>query len=193
MKTITINKIKKEVQKRLPLNRFKHAERVAEMSIALSKIWGGDPEKLICAAYLHDIARDIPEKELIKIAKENKYKISEIEYKKPVLLHSIVGAIIAGKDFGITDQSILNAIRYHTTGRKGITINEAIIYIADFTEYGRTFKEAKIVREISFKNLKEAVLKETEFNTCFLMSKRKPIHPYSIEMFNDLLKNEIQP
>jgi len=190
---VTIDKVRKKVKKRLSPERFEHSERVADMSKKLSKIWNGNTAKLIYAAYLHDIARDMPSKDLIKIVKENGYRISKLEHAKPVLLHSLAGTIIAETIFGVNDQSILNAIRYHTTGRKGITVNEAIIYVADFTECGRNFKEANIVRKISFKNLKEAVLKETELNICFLMNKRKPIHPYSIEMSNDLLKNEILP
>lgn len=191
LKMVTIDKLREELKKRLPEKRFKHSEGVAEMSVELSKIWGGDTEKLIYAGYLHDIARGMPEEELIKIAKENNYKISDIEYMNPILLHSVVGAIIAEKEFGLTDPVILNCIKYHTTGRKGITLNEAIIYVADFTERGRDFEDAKIVRELSFKDLKEAVLKETELNICFLMKQRKPIHPSTIEMFNDLLRNEI--
>ncbi len=190
---VTIDKVREEVKKRLSPERFEHSERVAFMSKKLGKIWDGDTAKLIYAAYLHDIARDMPTNDLIKTVKENGYRISKLEYAKPVLLHSIAGTIIAGKDFGINDPTILNAIRYHTTGRKGITVNEAIIYVADFTECGRNFREADIVRKLSFKNLKEAVLKETEFNASFLMNKRKPVHPYSIEMFNYLLKNEILP
>jgi len=157
---VTIDKLRKEVKKRLSLNRFEHSERVANMSEKLSKIWNGDTAKLIYAAYLHDIARDMPTKDLVKIVKENGYRISKLEYAKPVLLHSLAGTIIAETIFGVNE---------------------------------RNFKEANIVRKISFKNLKEAVLKETEFNACFLMNKRKLIHPYSIEMFNDLLKNEILP
>ncbi len=189
---VTIDKLKEELKKRLPKERFEHSANVAEMSIELNKIWGGDVQKLLYAAYLHDIARGMSGEKLIKIAKENNYKINDIEYMNPVLLHSVVGAIIAKKEFGITDPVILNCIKYHTTGRKGITLNEAIIYVADFTERGRNFEDAKIVREISFKDLKEAVLKETELNVYFLMKQRKPIHTYTIEMFNDLLKNEIR-
>ncbi len=189
---VTIDKIKEEVKKRVSPERFKHSENVAEMSIELNKLWGGDAQKLVYAAYLHDIARDISEEKLVRIAKENGYKINDVEYMNPILLHSIVGAVIAEKEFEIADPVILNCIKYHTTGRKGITLNEAIIYVADFTERGRNFGDAKIVREISFKDLKEAVLKETELNVSFLMKQRKPIHPYTIEMFNDLLKDRIR-
>jgi predicted HD superfamily hydrolase involved in NAD metabolism len=183
-----IEKIEQEVSKRIPKLRFDHSKRVAEMAEMLYRQWGGNREKLIIAGLLHDVARDIPGDKLMEIAQNNGYKIDEIEFQNPILLHAPVGAIIARKDFGISDEEILNCIRYHTTGRKGITINESIIYVSDFIEMGRTFPDAIAVRKIAFSNLKEAVLEETRFNICYLMKERIPVHPRTIEMFNDLLK-----
>ena len=186
-----IERIEREVSKRIPKPRFDHSKGVAEMAEMLYKQWGGNKEKLIVAGLLHDVARDIPGDKLIEIAQNNSYKIDEIEFMNPILLHAPVGAIIAKKDFGIYDEETLNCIKYHTTGRKGITLNEAIIYVADFIEAGRTFPDAITVRKIAFSNLKEAVLKETRFNICYLMKERLPVHPRTIEMFNDLLKKEL--
>ena len=187
----TIKKIEAAVKKTLPEKRFQHSKGVSEMSQLLYKKWGGDKDKLAIAGLLHDIARDIPTDKLIEIAKENGYHIDEIEYANPILLHAPVGAMIAKKEFDIEDEDILNCIRYHTTGRKGITLNEAIIYVADFIELGRDFPDAEKVRKIAFNNLKKAVLEETHLNVCYLMSIEAPIHPRTIEMFNDLLKKEL--
>ena len=57
----------------------------------------------------------------------------------PEILHGPVGAWIAEHEFNITDEDILNAIRFHTTGRAGMSKLEKIIYIADMIEPNRTF------------------------------------------------------
>ena len=41
------------------------------------------------------------------------------------------------RDFGITDKEIINAIKYHTTGRTNMTLLEKIVYVADIIEITR--------------------------------------------------------
>ncbi len=187
----TIEKIKSKVRGYISEKRFIHSVGVANTAVYLSKIWGGNSGKLFVAGILHDVARDMSAEKLIEIAEKNGYRIDEVEYANPVLLHAPVGAIIAKSDFGITDEEILNCIRYHTTGRKNMSLNEVIIYVSDFIEPSRNFPDAERVRAIADKNLREALLEETYFNVCYLMNKRMPIHRRTIEMFNDFLKKEL--
>ncbi len=188
---VTISEIIESLPKYETQKRIEHSIRVKETALQLYKLWGGNKQVLVYAALLHDIARDLPAEKLIEIAKKNNYHIDEIESENPVILHAPVGAIIAENDFGIIDKDILNCIRYHTTGRADITLNEAIIYLADFIEPGRDFEDAKKVRKIAFADLKEAVIQETIFNVAYLMNARVPIHPRTIEMFNSLLKKQL--
>ncbi len=188
---VTISEIIERLPKYETQKRIKHSIRVKETALQLYKLWGGNKQVLVYAALLHDIARDLSIEKLIKIAEKNGYRIDKIEAENPIILHAPIGAIIAEKDFGITDKNILNCIKYHTTGRASITLNEAIIYLADFIEPGRDFEDAKKVRKIAFADLKEAVIRETILNVAYLMNARVPIHPKTIEMFNSLLKKEL--
>ncbi len=188
---VTISEIIERLPKYETQKRIKHSIRVKETALQLYKLWGGNKQVLVYAALLHDIARDLSIEKLIKIAEKNGYRIDKIEAENPIILHAPIGAIIAEKDFGITDKNILNCIKYHTTGRASITLNEAIIYLADFIEPGRDFEDAKKVRKIAFADLKEAVIQETILNVAYLMNARVPIHPKTIEMFNSLLKKEL--
>ena len=188
---VTISEIIERLPKYETQKRIEHSIRVKETALQLYKIWGGNKQVLVYAALLHDIARDLPIEKLIEIAEKNGYRIDKIEAENPIILHAPIGAIIAEKDFGITDKNILNCIKYHTTGRASITLNEAIIYLADFIEPGRDFEDAKKVRKIAFADLKEAVIQETILNVAYLMNARVPIHPKTIEMFNSLLKKEL--
>lgn len=188
---VTISEIIERLPKYETQKRIEHSIRVKETALQLYKLWGGNKQVLVYAALLHDIARDLPIEKLIEIAEKNGYRIDKIEAENPIILHAPIGAIIAEKDFGITDKNILNCIKYHTTGRASITLNEAIIYLADFIEPGRDFEDAKKVRKIAFADLKEAVIQETILNVAYLMNARVPIHPKTIEMFNSLLKKEL--
>ena len=188
---VTIDEIIKKLSKYETQKRIEHSIRVKETALQLYKLWGGNEQVLSYAALLHDIARDLPIKKLIEIAQKNGYRIDEIEAENPIILHAPVGAIIAKNDFRITNEDILNCIRYHTTGRANITLNEAIIYLADFIEPGRNFEDAEKVRKIALADLKEAIMQETIFNVAYLMNARIPIHPKTIEMFNSLLKKQL--
>ncbi len=188
---VTISEIIERLPKYETQKRIEHSIRVKETALQLYKLWGGNKQVLVYAALLHDIARDLPIEKLIEIAEKNGYRIDKIEAENPIILHAPIGAIIAEKDFGITDKNILNCIKYHTTGRASITLNEAIIYLADFIEPGRDFEDAKKVRKIAFTDLKEAVIQETILNVAYLMVARVPIHPRTIEMFNSLLKKQL--
>ena len=65
--------------------------------------------------------------------------VDGIERANPSLLHGPVAAVWAEKELGITDRSILDAIRYHTTGRAGMSRLEMVVYLADLIEPGRRY------------------------------------------------------
>ncbi len=187
----TSDELKSWLRKYESQKRIEHSERVAKTALSLYKIWGGNKEVLFCAGLLHDVARDLPFSSLIEIAERGGYKIDRIEYENPILLHGPAGAVLVEKELGIENEDILNCIRYHTTGRNNITLNEIIIYLSDYIEPGRDFEDANAVRKIAYSDLKEAVLEETRLNVNFLMKVKKPVHPRTIEMFDCLLKKEL--
>ena len=48
----------------------------------------------------------------------------------------------------LNDAEIISAVRYHTTGREGMTLTEKIIYIADYIDETRTFPDCITLREM---------------------------------------------
>lgn len=63
--------------------------------------------------------------------------MDEIMEKQTDLIHPFLGAEVARREYQVTDEDILNAIRYHTTGRAGMSLLEKIIFIADYIEPNR--------------------------------------------------------
>lgn len=123
---------------RLPAGRFLHTLGVVETAQTLANKYGADADKVRIAALLHDVAKPLSTEELIRICEQGGDPVTEDELASEKVIHAKAGAIIARDEFHITDQEIIDAVRYHTTGRPGMTLIEKIIFIADFIEPGRS-------------------------------------------------------
>lgn len=97
---------------------------------------------------------------------------------------------MAEREFGISDPDILNAITYHTTGRPQMSRLEKIIYLADFIEPSRTFRDVELVRGIAYENLDAAVLCEAEMVMVFTLIKGKYLHTDSLKTRNAYLSSD---
>ncbi len=138
MKTIEISqKLRKSLEKELKPDRFDHTLGVAYTAANMAFIHGADVEKALIAGFLHDCAKCMSHEEQIKICEKNKIDISEVERRNHSLLHAKVGMYLARTKYDVYDTDILNAIRWHTTGREDMSLLEKIIYIADFIEPNR--------------------------------------------------------
>ncbi len=138
MKTIEITqKLRKQLEKELKPDRFEHTLGVAYTSASLAFAYGEDVEKALIAGFLHDCAKRMSHEEQIKVCEKNKIEITEVERKNHSLLHAKVGMFLAQKEYDVHDEDILNAIRWHTTGRENMSLLEKIVYIADFIEPNR--------------------------------------------------------
>jgi predicted HD superfamily hydrolase involved in NAD metabolism len=138
MKTIEISqKLRKSLEKELKPDRFDHTLGVAYTAANMAFIHGADVEKALIAGFLHDCAKCMSHEEQVKICEKNKIEISEVERRNHSLLHAKVGMYLARTRYDVYDTDILNAIRWHTTGREDMSLLEKIIYIADFIEPNR--------------------------------------------------------
>ena len=138
MKIIEISqKLRKQLENELKSDRFDHTLGVAYTAANMAFLYGADTEKALIAGYLHDCAKCMSHEEQIKICEKNKIEISEVERRNHSLLHAKVGMYLARTKYDVYDTDILNAIRWHTTGREDMSLLEKIIYIADFIEPNR--------------------------------------------------------
>lgn len=179
-----IDDINKKLHYVLSPERFAHTQSVAYEALKLAKHYNCNEEKAFLAGLLHDCAKNFSNDEKIKMCKEFDVEIDDILFKQPDLIHSFLGAEVAKHDYFIDDEDILNAIRYHTTGRAKMSKLEKIIYLADYIEPTRkSFDGIEQARELSYKDLNKAikfVLKQTiEYNT----NKNRLIHPLSLEAY----------
>ena len=182
--------IKSWLKENLSEERYMHVLGAQEAAIELARRFGQDEEKAGLAALIHDCAKCIKTEELIKIIKENNLEVSEMEMKSYKTLHAVVGPFIACKEFGICDQDILNAIRFHTIGRIGMSILEKIVFLADKIE-SKT-RNPQFIEEVvkildETNNMDEAVLFCYDATIKSLLRRKLIINPETIDVYNDLL------
>lgn len=178
----------KIVKDQLTEHRYQHTLGVVETAIKLAKRFGGDVKKAELAAIFHDYAKFRPKEEMKEIIAGNDFPQDLLEYNAE-LWHAPAGAFLANKEAGITDFEVLDAIRYHTSGRPGMTLLEKIIYLADYIEPGRHFPGVDEVRDLAEINLDQALLKAVQNTIMFLMKKNQTVYPDSFHTYNDLVKN----
>ena len=114
--TEQILKLQKKMKNELDHDRYEHTIGVMHTAACLAMRYEEDMDRALLAGLLHDCAKCIPAEEKIKMCKKNHIEIAEAEKDNPGLLHAKLGAFLAKEKYGITDESILRAIRFHTTG-----------------------------------------------------------------------------
>ncbi len=185
IRSVNMDEIIEKVKEILPKKRFDHVVRVVDMSLKLAKIYNSDIDKVKKSAYLHDIAKFFTLEEMLDLLDENEI---EKEYVVREFLHGFAGAIYVKKEFQIDDEDILNGIRYHTVGRKGMSQIEKIVYLADAIEEGRDYEGVQEIRELAYKNLDKAILMEANHKIKYLIDIGVVLHPNTVEMRNWILK-----
>ncbi|MGN0411525.1 MAG: bis(5'-nucleosyl)-tetraphosphatase (symmetrical) YqeK [Lachnospiraceae bacterium] len=179
-----ITKLREEMRKVQDLKRFEHTLGVTYTAACLAMCYNENIQDAEIAGLLHDCAKCLPNEKKIHICKKNHVEINFAESKNPFLLHAKAGAILAEKEYGITDQNILNAVRYHTTGRPGMSLLEKIVFIADYIEPGRTHSVyLPEIRKMAFADL-DAALKRILSDTLeHLKTSENEIDPMTRETY----------
>lgn len=186
---MTNEQFKEILQNRLTEKRYVHSLNVADSARELALIYGCDPEKAYTVGLVHDCCKDEPAGLQLSYMLENGVELSEYELDVAKLYHAICGAVYAEKEFGITDKDMLNAIRYHTTGRKGMSLLEKVVFIADFVSAERNYNGVDIMREKAKRSLDEAIVEGLGFTIKDLITRNMIVHPDTVLAFNDAMFN----
>lgn len=178
-----------DVKNMLSEKRFIHTEGVIERAIQYALVYGVDVEKAKFAALAHDIAKEIPKEESYRLLKEYGIELNEIEQRNSKTIHSKLGASIAKNKYGLSDD-IVDAIKYHTTGRPNMTMLEKIIYLADTTEKNRKYdsKHDDLTLEELVNLIKEDIDKGLDYVLTWtlksILDRNMPIHLNTVEAYN---------
>lgn len=164
------------IAKNLPLKRVVHTAEVVITALKKVKALGLDYDKVKISATLHDCAKYLDYRTV------SGFTLPE-GVPKPVE-HAFLGAYIAEKELGVKDQEILDAIRYHTSGKSDMSLLGKLIFVADMVEDGRNYEGVDKLRQL---------FNEAEFEECFieclkeefvhLMNKKQYIYQETLNAF----------
>lgn len=180
-------KIKETLKKSLSQRRYTHSLGVADEGKRLAKLYGADGDKAYLAGLLHDCAKE--KKNQAALCDELGVEIDDMMRQNTGLIHGPLGAEVARLDFGIEDEEILGAIRWHTVGKAGMTLLEKIIYIADLTELNRDFDDVDEFRRAVNADIDEAILISIRKQLAKFVRNKQTIHPNTVHMWNDLIRS----
>ncbi len=175
------------LKEKLTPSRLYHSICVAEKAKHLAEIFGADTEKAYTAGLIHDIMRYEPAEEMLKLIDEDgKHKLTDSERRITVTLHAVAGEVYLRTKLGVTDEEILSAVRYHTTGKEKMTLLEKIIYVADLTSEDRDYPDVSKVRETAEESLEKATLRGLSFTIESNAKQNRPIHIDTVKAYNYL-------
>lgn len=163
-----------EIKKHLTPSRFYHSLNVAYEAYRLAGIYKADREKAFTAGLLHDIMKDTPKQEQLKIITDDGIILTPTEKSSTKTWHQLSGAVYIKKYLGVKDEDIISAVRYHTTGRENMTLLEKVVYIADYISADRKYPGVERMREKAYRSLDEAMLEGLQFTVIENVKKASP-------------------
>ena len=171
-----IDLIKADLKEKLPKKRYEHTLGVAYTAAALAMCYGEDILKAELAGILHDVAKAKKSSELKDDMKGYIDPYTDGDYvaliadKAPQILHAIYAPYLAKKDYKIEDKDILSAIRWHTTGKKDMTMLEKLDRI----------------RTLSFHDISEAVKVTAKSTIEYLVGQGMYIDKFTYELSDEV-------
>lgn len=188
---ITVDEANKLVKGILSEKRYYHSVCVMERCAEYAEMLGLNVEDAKIIGLMHDLAKEMPKEDKVKYCEENKIEIDDIERYHINLLHGKIAAHISKTKYGLRDE-LADAIRYHTTGRKNMTLWDKILYVADTTGIDRDYSNTEYFYNLSKENFVKALIEILKYTINDRLQEGKFIHMLSVEAYNDLVLKEYE-
>lgn len=172
----------------LPLhkeNRVAHVIGCSQTAREMAKIYGVDTEDAARAGILHDITKALGGREQLHLCEKYGIMTDAFEREHPKMLHGATASAVAEHVFG-ENKAVCTAIRWHTSGRAGMSTLEKIIYVADYMEPNRDFPGVEQLRQLAYADLDGAMLLGLEMTVENLRQRGLPLGGRSREAIDEL-------
>jgi predicted HD superfamily hydrolase involved in NAD metabolism len=174
---------------RLPKGLRDHVERTREVARELALRHGVDVERTDLGVAAHDLARALKGDALLDQARHYGLRLHHVEQHAPLLLHGPVAALWLEREHGVADGEVLEAVRWHTTGRRGMSRLARVVFLADKLDPEKVERNPRLerVRLLATESLDRAILEYLNIELEHLLREGRLIHPEAIELRNELL------
>lgn len=128
--------------------RARHTLAVEQMAARLCALYCPEKEQILrVAALLHDVTKEWSTEQHVAFLQANGVEVTPPDLAAPKTLHARTAAVlIPGAYPAYADAEVVSAVRWHTTGREGMTMTEKIVYLADYIDDSRTFPDCVKLR-----------------------------------------------
>lgn len=165
--------------------RLRHTLGVADFAEELARRHGVDPIKARCAGLAHDLAKELPKKEQLGLARYWNLLDYPEDEQYPYVLHGRLAAYWLEHYYKVDDQDLLAAITNHTLGRPGMSPLEMLIYSADLTEPNRRFPGVDKLRQSLYDDLEKGTFDCVKGTLEYLKESKQSIHPLTVLTYED--------
>lgn len=198
----TLAQLREQVMSKLSIKRFRHTVAVEQMVTRLCTLYC--PEQtadLRAAAILHDVTKELPTAEQVALCETYGVPLHPLDLQAPKTLHARTAAALIPAEFpAFAKETVISAVRWHTTGHAGMTLTEKLLYLADYIDDSRTFENCVILRryfwgaqpEQMTREEREALLCDTlllsyDMTVRDLLSDGAPVARDTIDARNELI------
>lgn len=178
------------IKENLSKKRAQHSFNVADAAVRLAKMYDADEDKAYIAGILHDVCKELTADQQLELVMKCRLDVCDIEKNTPALFHAVAGSVFVGEHFGITDEEIIRAIRYHTVACGNMDKLSKIIYLADLISEDRDYKDVKKMRKYAEQGLDKAMLEALKFSIADSVGKENLIPQCTFDCYNEMVKAE---
>lgn len=128
--------------------RFKHTAAVESMVTRLAALFCPElTDMLRAAALLHDMTKEYDIATQLEICRRMDIPLpAGVEYAHKTLHARTAAALIPDNYPAFAHETVVSAVRWHTTGRAGMTLPEQLLYLADYIDDSRLFPDCVRLR-----------------------------------------------
>lgn len=152
-----LDALRERVEKEMSPKRFFHTAAVEKMAVYLGELYAPDMiPKLRAAALLHDITKEYSTEQHIAICEKEGVELDADAIFAPKTLHARTAAVLIPHLYPeFADREIIDCVRWHTTGKADMTLEQKLIYLADYIDTSRTFDDCVRLREYFMSQMPE--------------------------------------
>ena len=188
----TMENLTRQIQSRvnkLPAGLQAHINRVSDIARELAIHHNVDQDRAALGMLAHDVARAMPNQELLRHAAEFDLPVTLVERRMPVMLHGPVGAEILRREDGLTEEDLYQAVYWHTTGHPSLDRLGKVVFLADKLDPLKIsrYPYLPFLRELALEDLDRAILEFLSRETVARATTNEMVHPATVETRNHLL------
>jgi len=197
-----LDTLREKVSSGMSEKRFRHTAEVEKMVARLGELYA--PEKipmLRAAALLHDITKEYSNDRQLLICAQKNLPVSRQDLYAPKTFHARTAAALIPDQYPeFAETELLSCVRWHTTGRAGMTLCEQLVYLADYIDLSRTFEDCVRLRNFFFdkhpeqmemaerlSHLRDTLILSFDMTIGALLEEGTPISSDSFEARNELV------